>query len=113
MPVRLLTSPFSVPAGAGNAVLSEIPTADLTAAVPIGKAIQPFAFAVAPTFIETPLTAPMFEDEVFGKFVLDRIPMGKIGSTVDVANAVVYLASDASALVTGTSLKVDGGWTAQ
>ena len=69
--------------------------------------------AVAPTFIETPLTAPMFEDEVFSKFVLDRIPMGKIGSTVDVANAVVYLASEASALVTGTSLKVDGGWTAQ
>jgi NAD(P)-dependent dehydrogenase (short-subunit alcohol dehydrogenase family) len=69
--------------------------------------------AVAPTFIETPLTAPMFDDEVFSKFVLDRIPMGKIGSTVDVANAVVYLASEASALVTGTSLKVDGGWTAQ
>jgi len=69
--------------------------------------------SVAPTFIETPLTAPMFEDEAFYKFVMDRIPMEKIGRTVDVANAVVYLASEASALVTGTSLKVDGGWTAQ
>ena len=69
--------------------------------------------AVAPTFIETPLVAPMLEDSTFRQFALERIPMGKIGSVDDVANAVVYLASDASALVTGTSLKVDGGWTAQ
>lgn len=69
--------------------------------------------SVAPTFIETPLTAPMLSDPDFSEFVLQRIPMGRIGNVADVANAVVYLASDAAALVTGTSLRVDGGWTAQ
>lgn len=69
--------------------------------------------SVAPTFIETPLTAPMLSNKEFSEFVLQRIPMGHIGHVADVANAVVYLASDASALVTGTSLRVDGGWTAQ
>lgn len=69
--------------------------------------------SVAPTFIETPLTAPMLSNQEFSEFVLQRIPMGHIGHVADVANAVVYLASDAAALVTGTSLRVDGGWTAQ
>ncbi len=69
--------------------------------------------AVAPTFIETPLTKPMLEDEQFHEFVMDMIPMRQIGHVRDVANAVVYLASDAARLVTGTSLKVDGGWTAR
>ncbi len=69
--------------------------------------------SVAPTFIETPLTAPMLSNKDFSDFVLQRIPMGHIGHVADVANAVVYLASDAAALVTGTSLRVDGGWTAQ
>ncbi len=69
--------------------------------------------AVAPTFIETPLTKPMLADTDFHQFVMDRIPMKKIGHAHDVANAVIYLASEASALVTGSSLKVDGGWTAQ
>ena len=68
--------------------------------------------SVAPTFIETPLTKPMFENPEFHKDVLSRIPMGKIGQTEDVANAVVFLASPASAMVTGDSLKVDDGWTA-
>lgn len=68
--------------------------------------------SVAPTFINTPLTEPMFEDPEFRRFVLDKIPMRKVGDPVDVANAVVYLASEASRLITGTSLKVDGGWTA-
>jgi len=69
--------------------------------------------AVAPTFIKTPLTEPMLEDETFKAFVMDMIPMRQIGEVEDVANAVIYLASDASRLVTGTSMRVDGGWTAR
>ena len=68
--------------------------------------------SVAPTFIETPMTKPMFENPAFHRDVMSRIPMGKIGQVEDVANAVVFLASDAAAMVTGDSLKVDGGWTA-
>ena len=69
--------------------------------------------SVAPTFITTPLTEPMFNDPSFKSFVLDRIPLGEVGEPNDVAYAVVYLASSLSKLVTGSSLKVDGGWTAQ
>jgi NAD(P)-dependent dehydrogenase (short-subunit alcohol dehydrogenase family) len=68
---------------------------------------------VAPTFIETPLTRPFFASGDFARYVRDRIPMGHLGTIADVANAVLYLASPASSLVTGTSLRVDGGWTAQ
>jgi NAD(P)-dependent dehydrogenase (short-subunit alcohol dehydrogenase family) len=68
---------------------------------------------VAPTFIETPMTKPMLDKPEFKSFVLDRIPLGHMGAIKDVAAAVLYLAAPASALVTGTSLKVDGGWTAQ
>jgi NAD(P)-dependent dehydrogenase (short-subunit alcohol dehydrogenase family) len=68
--------------------------------------------AVAPTFIATPMTRPMLEDPTFARDVLNRIPMGKLGEMQDVANAVVFLASDAAGMVTGESLKVDGGWTA-
>lgn len=67
---------------------------------------------VAPTFIDTPLTRPMLENPDFNRDVLRRIPLGKLGRLHDVAHAVVFLASDASAMVTGDSLKVDGGWTA-
>jgi NAD(P)-dependent dehydrogenase (short-subunit alcohol dehydrogenase family) len=67
---------------------------------------------VAPTFVETPLTRPFFEDQVFKEAVFNHIPMKKLGRIEDIAAAVVYLASDAAAMVTGTSLKVDGGWTA-
>ena len=69
--------------------------------------------SVAPTFIETPLTRPMLEQPQFNEFVLERIPLGRIGRVEDVANAVLFLASPASAMITGDSLKVDGGWTAQ
>jgi NAD(P)-dependent dehydrogenase (short-subunit alcohol dehydrogenase family) len=69
--------------------------------------------AIAPTFIETPLTKPMLDDPAFQDFVLSRIPLGRIGQPDDVAAAVVYLASPAASMVTGTSLIVDGGWTAQ
>jgi NAD(P)-dependent dehydrogenase (short-subunit alcohol dehydrogenase family) len=69
--------------------------------------------AVAPTFLETPMTAPFLADPGFRADVERRIPLGRIGRSEDVTGAVVYLASDAAALVTGTSLLVDGGWTAQ
>ena len=67
---------------------------------------------IAPTFIETPLTRPFFEDPAFKASVLAKIKLGRIGQVEDVMGAVLFLASDASALVTGTSLIVDGGWTA-
>jgi NAD(P)-dependent dehydrogenase (short-subunit alcohol dehydrogenase family) len=69
--------------------------------------------SVAPTFIETPLTAPMLAKPEFRAFVDRMIPLGRIGQPDDVAAAVVYLASPAANMVTGTSLIVDGGWTAQ
>jgi NAD(P)-dependent dehydrogenase (short-subunit alcohol dehydrogenase family) len=68
--------------------------------------------SVAPTFIETPLTQPMLADPAFRTDVLSKIPMDKIGQVEDVASAVLFLASPASGMVTGDSLKVDGGWTA-
>jgi NAD(P)-dependent dehydrogenase (short-subunit alcohol dehydrogenase family) len=67
---------------------------------------------IAPTFIETPMTKPFFEDAAFKAKVLEKIKLGRLGRVEDVMGAIVYLASDASALVTGTSLLVDGGWTA-
>jgi NAD(P)-dependent dehydrogenase (short-subunit alcohol dehydrogenase family) len=69
--------------------------------------------SVAPTFIDTPMTTPMFERPGFREFVLNRIPLGRIGTMDEIAAAVLYLASPGAALVTGTSLVVDGGWTAQ
>ena len=68
--------------------------------------------AIAPTFVLTPLTAPMFEDQEFKADVLARIPLGRLGEPADVANAAVYLASSAAKMVTGQTLAVDGGWTA-
>ena len=67
---------------------------------------------IAPTFIETPLTKPFFEDPAFKASVLAKIKLGRIGTVEDLMGAIVFLASDASALMTGTSLVVDGGWTA-
>ena len=68
--------------------------------------------AIGPTFLETPLTKPMFENAEFKADVLSRIPLGRIGKPEDVVGAVVYLASPAADLVTGHTLLVDGGWTA-
>ena len=68
--------------------------------------------AIAPTFIETPFTKPMFEKEGFREYVLGNIPLGRVGKPEDVVGAVIYLASDASDLVTGHILLIDGGWTA-
>jgi len=67
---------------------------------------------VAPTFIETPLTRPMFEIGAFRDWVLSNIPMKRIGTVADVVGAVLFLLSPAANLITGTSLRVDGGWTA-
>ena len=69
--------------------------------------------AVAPTFIRTPGTADRLDDPDFLADVLTRIPLGRVGSTMDVAGAVIFLASPAASLVTGSVLSVDGGWTAQ
>jgi NAD(P)-dependent dehydrogenase (short-subunit alcohol dehydrogenase family) len=68
--------------------------------------------SIAPTFITTPLTRPFFANAEFKKWVEDRIPLGRIGTVEEVANAVVFLASPAASLVTGSSLLADGGWTA-
>lgn len=67
---------------------------------------------IAPTFIETPMTRPFFADEAFRASVLAKIKLGRIGSVEDLMGAALFLASDASSLMTGTSLVVDGGWTA-
>ncbi|MEJ2211405.1 MAG: SDR family oxidoreductase, partial [Anaerolineae bacterium] len=69
--------------------------------------------AVAPTFIYTPGTAERLDDPDYLAGVLDRLPIGRVGTIGDVAGAVIYLASPAGSLVTGHILLVDGGWTAQ
>lgn len=67
---------------------------------------------VAPTFVETPLTKPMLENPEFRDFVMGMIPLKKLASLDDVASAVLYLVSPGAGMVTGHSLRVDGGWTA-
>lgn len=69
--------------------------------------------AVAPTFIHTPGTAARLDQPDYLQAVLDRLPIGRVGSITDVAAAVIYLASPAGAMVNGHVLLVDGGWTAQ
>ena len=69
--------------------------------------------AVGPTAIDTPLTHDRLNDPAIGGDLLSRIPMGRFGQISDVVGAVVFLASPAAALVSGTPLMVDGGWTAQ
>jgi NAD(P)-dependent dehydrogenase (short-subunit alcohol dehydrogenase family) len=69
--------------------------------------------SIGPTFIDTPLTRPFWNDKAFHGDVLRRIKLGRLGTVEDLMGAVVFLASDAAALVTGTALVVDGGWTAE
>ena len=67
---------------------------------------------IAPTFIETPLTEQFFKDPAFKASVLQKIKLGRIGQVDDLMGAILYLASDASSMMTGTSMIIDGGWTA-
>jgi NAD(P)-dependent dehydrogenase (short-subunit alcohol dehydrogenase family) len=67
---------------------------------------------LCPTFVRTPMTAPFFANPEFRAGTLARIPLGRLGEVEDLMGAIVFLASDASALMTGASLIIDGGWTA-
>jgi NAD(P)-dependent dehydrogenase (short-subunit alcohol dehydrogenase family) len=68
---------------------------------------------IGPTFIETPLTRPFFEDAAFKASVLSKIKLGRLGQVEDLMGAIIFLAGDAAALMTGSSIVVDGGWTAE
>ena len=68
---------------------------------------------ICPTFIETPLTRPFLSEPAFRDSVLSKIKLGRLGTVEELMGAAVFLASDASALMTGSSLSVDGGWTAE
>ena len=78
--------------------------------------LAPYSIRVntlGPTFLETALTKPFFDNAAFKAEVLAKIKLGRLGTVEDVLGAILFLASEASALVTGTSLRVDGGWTAE
>jgi NAD(P)-dependent dehydrogenase (short-subunit alcohol dehydrogenase family) len=69
--------------------------------------------SLGPTFLDTPLTRPFFQNEAFRNEVLSKIKFGRLGQLHEVTGAIVFLASDASSLMTGSALVVDGGWTAE
>jgi NAD(P)-dependent dehydrogenase (short-subunit alcohol dehydrogenase family) len=68
--------------------------------------------SIGPTFLETPMTKPFFENKAFREEVLAKIKLGRLGQLDEVTGAIVFLASDASSLMTGSALLLDGGWTA-
>ena len=68
---------------------------------------------VCPTFVETPMVKKFFKNKKFKDQMLRNIPLGRVAQESDVATAVAFLAADSSEMITGTSLVVDGGWTAQ
>ena len=68
---------------------------------------------ICPTFVETPMVKNFFKDKKFKKAMMDNIPLGRLATDSDIATAVVYLASNASSMITGSSLVIDGGWTAK
>ena len=68
---------------------------------------------VCPTFVDTPMTKRFFNNKKFKMEVIKKIPLGRIATVNDVATAVAFLASDASSMITGTSILIDGGWTAK
>ncbi len=68
--------------------------------------------SLGPTFLETPMTRPFFENKAFRDEVLAKIKFGRLGQLEELTGAIVFLASDASSLMTGSALMLDGGWTA-
>jgi NAD(P)-dependent dehydrogenase (short-subunit alcohol dehydrogenase family) len=68
--------------------------------------------SIGPTFLETPLTRPFFQNAAFKAEVLSKIKLGRLGQLDEITGAIVFLASDASSLMTGSAMVVDGGWTA-
>ena len=69
--------------------------------------------SICPTYVETPMIKNFFKDKKFKKAALDNIPLGRFATESDIATAVVYLASNASSMITGSSLIIDGGWNAK
>src|SRR5215470_1017967 len=69
--------------------------------------------SLGPTFLETPLTRPFFQNETFRKEVLSKIKLGRLGQLEELTGAILFLACDASSLMTGAAMVIDGGWTAE
>ena len=68
---------------------------------------------VCPTFVVTPMTKKFLKNKKFKKETLNNIPLGRFAELSEIASSVVFLASDAASMITGTSLLIDGGWTAK